>query len=58
MLRTARNATGLSREEAAHRLYVGSRTLADYELGKTIAPPDVVLRMADVYQEPELTKEE
>lgn len=55
MLRTARNATGLSREEAAHRLYVGSRTLADYELARTIAPPDVVMKMAEVYQEPELT---
>lgn len=41
MLRAARNAASLSRE-AAHRLYVGSRTLADYELARTIAPPDVV----------------
>ena len=55
MLRKARNATSLSREEAAHRLYVGSRTLADYELARTIAPPDVVMKMAEVYQEPELT---
>jgi len=55
MLRKARNAAKLSREEAAHRLYVGSRTLADYELGRTVPPPDVVLRMAEVYQEPELT---
>lgn len=54
MLRKARNATGLSREEAAHRLYVGSRTLASYELGETIAPPDVVMRMSEVYQEPTL----
>ncbi len=55
MLKTARNNAGLSREEAAHRIYVGTRTLADYELGKTVPPPDVVLRMAEVYQEPELT---
>ena len=54
MLRKARNATGLSREEAAHQLYVGSRTLASYELGETIAPPDVVMRMSEVYQEPTL----
>lgn len=54
MFRTARNAAGLSREEAAHRLYIGTRTLADYESGRTIAPPDVVMRMATVYQEPEL----
>lgn len=55
MLKTARNAAKLSREEAAHRLYIGSRTLADYESGRTIAPPDVVMRMAEVYQEPALT---
>lgn len=54
MLRDARNAAKLSREEAAHRLYIGTRTLADYESGRTIAPPDVVLRMAEVYQEPTL----
>lgn len=55
MLRAARNAAKLSREEAAHRLYIGTRTLADYELGRTVAPPDVVMRMAEVYQEPALT---
>lgn len=54
MLREARNNTGLSREEAAHRLYIGTRTLADYELGRTIAPPDVVMRMSEVYREPTL----
>lgn len=55
MLKTARNAAKLSREEAAHRLYIGTRTLADYESGRTIAPPDVVMRMAEVYRQPELT---
>ena len=54
MLRTARNKAGITREEAAHRIYVGTRTLADYELGRTIAPPDVVMRMAEVYREPTL----
>ncbi len=54
MLRTARNAASLSREEAAHRLFIGSRTLADYESGRTIAPPDVAKRMAEVYDEPTL----
>lgn len=54
MFRAARNAAGLSREEAAQKLYIGSRTLADYESGRTIAPPDVVMRMAEVYQEPTL----
>ena len=55
MLRAARNAAGLSREEAAHRIYIGTRTLADYESGRTVAPPDVVMRMAEVYRQPELT---
>lgn len=54
MLRTARNKAGITREEAAHRIYIGTRTLADYELGRTIAPPDVVMRMAEVYREPTL----
>jgi transcriptional regulator with XRE-family HTH domain len=54
MFRVARNAACLSREEAAQRLYIGSRTLADYESGRTIAPPDVVMRMSEVYQEPTL----
>ena len=42
MYREARNRAKLSREESAHRLYIGTRTLSDYEAGKTIAPPDVV----------------
>lgn len=54
MLRTARNNAGITREEAAHRIYVGTRTLADYELGRTIAPPDVIMKMAEVYGEPAL----
>jgi transcriptional regulator with XRE-family HTH domain len=55
MLKAARNAAGLSREEAAHRCFIGARTLADYESGRTVAPPDVVMRMAELYQEPALT---
>ena len=54
MLRKARNAAKLSREEAAHRIYIGTRTLADYESGRTVAPPDVVMHMAEVYNEPAL----
>ncbi len=54
MLRTARNKAGITREEAAHRIYIGTRTLADYELGKTVVPADVVMRMAEVYREPTL----
>lgn len=55
MYRAARNKARLSREEAAHRLYIGTRTLADYEAGRMLAPPDVVMRMAEVYGEPTLT---
>lgn len=55
MFKVARNVAGLSREEAAQKLFIGTRTLSDYESGRTIAPPDVVLRMAEVYQQPELT---
>lgn len=57
MFRKARNAAGLSREEAAQRLYIGTRTLSDYETCRTIAPPDVVMRMAEVYQDPALPAE-
>ena len=54
MLRAAREKAGLSREEAAHRLYVGTRTLASYELGESVAPQDVAMRMAEVYEDPTL----
>ncbi len=54
MLKAARNKAGLSREEASFRLHIGCRTLADYEAGRTVAPPDVVLRMAEVYDQPDL----
>lgn len=54
MLRNARNQAGISREEASFRLHIGCRTLADYEAGRTVAPPDVVLRMAEVYGQPDL----
>jgi transcriptional regulator with XRE-family HTH domain len=54
MLTAARNKAGLSRNKASQRLYVGARTLADYENGNTIAPPTVVLKMAEVYGSPNL----
>lgn len=57
MFRTARTKAGMSREEAAQRLYIGTRTLSDYETGRTIAPPDVVMRMAEVYQDQALPAE-
>ncbi len=44
-----------SREGAAELLGISSSTLSDYELGltKTI-PPDMVVKMADLYNSPEL----
>lgn len=55
MFKTAREATGMSREMAACKLHIGSRTLNNYEHGYTIVPPEVALRMADVYKAPTLT---
>ena len=44
-----------SREGAAELLGISASTLADYELGITkIIPADVILRMADLYNAPEL----
>lgn len=52
MFKEARLAAGLSREEASWRLHIGGRTLYDYETGKTLVPPDIALRMAEVYKQP------
>ncbi|MBC7340922.1 MAG: helix-turn-helix transcriptional regulator [Clostridia bacterium] len=49
MLKEARKKAGLSQQEAADRLNIGRRTLTSYENGHTIAPPEVVLKMAEVY---------
>lgn len=43
------------REGAAEALGVSASTLADYELGITkIVPADIIIKMADVYNAPEL----
>ena len=55
MFLDARKRAGLSREEAAGRLDVGTRTLQNYELGPSIVPPETALRMQEVYQDPTLT---
>lgn len=45
----------LSKEGAAEFLGISVSTLSDYELGITkIVPPDMVLKMADLYNAPEL----
>lgn len=55
MYKRARNRTGMSREEAAFRLHVAPRTLAYYEAHEKIPPPEVVLKMSEIYREPMLT---
>ena len=39
----------MTQEEAAERLYISSRSLLEYEAGRTIPPDDVVCRMVEVY---------
>lgn len=53
MYKEARNKARLSMEEAAFRANIGTRTLAKYEAGKT-PPPDVALKLAEVYEDPDL----
>lgn len=55
MYRNAREVIGLSRDEAAFRLHIGTRTLAYYEAMERIPAPDVVLQMCRVYRQPDLT---
>jgi DNA-binding XRE family transcriptional regulator len=55
MFREARNRAGISRDEAAFRLHIGTRTLNNYEHGITITPPEIALKMQEVYQDPTLT---
>lgn len=54
MLREARKQAGLSREKAAARIHIGTRTLFAYESGQSMVPPEVVLKMAEVYNRPDL----
>jgi len=46
---TARDDAGYTQEQAAPELNVSTRSLSDYEQGKTIVPEDVVLTMMDIY---------
>lgn len=55
MFREARNRAGISRNEAALRLHIGTRTLTNYEHQVTVTPPEIALRMQDIYQDPTLT---
>ena len=47
--KTARRVAGLTQEQAADRLFISVRSLAEYEAGRTTPPDDVVCRMVDVY---------
>ena len=51
MYKDARNKAGLSTEAASFRLHVGRRTLVNYENGHSIVPPEVVLKMSEVYEQ-------
>lgn len=44
-----------SKEYASEQLGVSVSTLSDYELGLTkVVPPDMIIKMADLYKSPEL----
>jgi len=47
--KSARRNAGLTQEQAAEKLYISVRSLAEYEAGRTIPPCDVVCRMVEVY---------
>jgi DNA-binding XRE family transcriptional regulator len=55
MFREARNRAGISRDEAAFRLHIGTRTLTNYEHQITVTPPEIALKMQEIYQDPTLT---
>lgn len=55
MYKEARKRAGLSIEEASFQLHIAPRTLCKYEAGETTPPPEVVLNMGEVYNEPRLT---
>lgn len=56
MFREARDRAELSRQEAAFQLHIGNRTLNNYEHGITITPPEIALRMGEIYHDPILTE--
>lgn len=54
MFKDARKIAGLSINIAALELNIGTRTLVNYENGHTATPPEIVLSMANVYDQPTL----
>lgn len=53
----ARKYAGLAREQAAEKINVSVRSLADYETDVTKPPDDVVCKMIEAYQTPWLAYE-
>ena len=47
--KSARRAAGLTQEQASERLYISTRSLLEYEAGRTIPPDDVVCLMVEIY---------
>lgn len=56
MYRNARKKMGMSIEEASFQLHVSAKTLQNYENGVSTPPPEVVLAMSRIYQEPWMTQ--
>jgi len=48
-------ANGISREEAAYQLGISTESLGAYERGETRTPCDLVIKMANLYDDPILT---
>src|SRR3712207_2508329 len=55
MYKSARKKKELSIEEAAYKLHIANRTLSNYENYQTLPPPEVVLEMNRVYNNPNMT---
>ncbi|GAB6181721.1 hypothetical protein JCM14036_30400 [Desulfotomaculum defluvii] len=54
MLKDARKKTGLSLEAAAQRAFSDPKTLSRYENGHSFPPPERVLLLAEIYDQPDL----
>lgn len=52
--KNSRCAAGLTQNEASELLYISTRSLLEYEAGRTIPPDDVVCRMVEVYRDKSL----
>lgn len=52
--KNCREDAGFTQDAAAEKLHVSTRSLSDYEGGKTIPGDDVVCKMVEVYQAPKL----